>query len=289
MVEPVPQGMQRHQRIDPGRLDAAPAPVRLLVREDPALRLCARALPQRMHRELFVAAQRPVHSPEEPVDGVARRRRSAQPQLVEPGALGDGAHRPVVHQQEERHDGAARPGGEAVDVERRPAGQEHQLRRHDGQLVPGELSEERQPDAGEGPRPAEAAAREDERARPRHVRRVGAIARQLEGEIALDAGGEIARRAGVEGPAPVVALVAAHVLRDAAPDGLVAGAEKMRQHQIFRAHGGVGLQLRPPVAVGVLLAKEPALRALDGEVERLRGESVDGNAHEALRPARAWK
>jgi len=44
MVERVPEGAQGHQRVDPRRLDAAPAAVGLLVGDDPGLRRLARAL-----------------------------------------------------------------------------------------------------------------------------------------------------------------------------------------------------------------------------------------------------
>src|SRR6185503_1227224 len=137
-----------------------------------------------------------------------------------------------------------------------------------GKLVPAPLPEQRQPDGREGARPGDPAARADEGAGARHVRRVRAVAGELEREVALDAGGKISGRAVVQRPAPVVALVPADVLGHSAPPFLVAGAEEVSEHQVLGVHGGVGFELRPPVAVRVLLAREPALRAFDHQIQR---------------------
>ena len=181
--------------------------------EDPLLGSLAGARAQRMVRQPLVAPHHRVEGEEETIEQVARRarRRAFDVKLVEPGRVRDGPHRPIVHQQEQRDDGAARPGGEPVDAQRSRGRQQHQLRRHRRQIVPAPLAEERQPDAGEGPRARDPAALADEGARARHVGRGHGIAGQLEREVAFDAGGEIAGSAVVHRPAAVVALVIADV------------------------------------------------------------------------------
>src|SRR5262249_6274061 len=129
------------------------------------------------------------------------------------------------------------------------------------------LAEEREPDAGEGPRPRNAATLENERPRASQTRSIGRIAGELEREVALDAGGEIAWRAVVPGPGSVLALVLADVLPVAAPKLVLAGSEELSEEQVLRIHGGVGLQLGPPEPVTELLAREPPVRTLDGQVQ----------------------
>ena len=175
ILEAVPHGVERHQRVHPWRLDTAPAPVGLLVGEDPLFGDPARALPERLHRQPVVDAKRAVHGKEEAIDVVARRTGlgAFDVKLVETRGLGDGADGAIVHQQQERDDRAACPGRKPIDAERSLGRQEHQLRRHDGQIVPAPLAEQGQPDAREGPGRGDAAARADELSRARHVRRIG--------------------------------------------------------------------------------------------------------------------
>src|SRR4051812_28095645 len=135
-------------------------------------------------------------------------------------------------------------------------------------MVPAPLSEQRKPDPGEGARAGDAAAAANEFPRSNEVRRVGAVAGELEREVALDAGREIARGAVIHRPRPVGPLVVADVLRDSSPDLLVAGAEEMGEQQVLRVHGGVRFQLRPPVPVSRLLAGEPSLCAIDDQIQR---------------------
>src|SRR5207245_1461011 len=95
--------------------------------------------------------------------------------------------------------------------------------------------------------------------------------------------GNVARGAVVHRPAAVVALVVADVLRDAAPDLLVPGAEKVREEQVLGIHRGVRFQLPPPVPFRVLLALEPPLRALDDKIESRALDPGPGPDHDAPR------
>src|SRR5216684_2451776 len=243
-----------------------------------------------MDRQAAVVAERAVDREEEAIQVVARRvpGRAGDAQLVQPGGLGDGPHRPVVHQEQQRDDRPARPGRKAVDAERSPRGQEHQLRGHDGQIVPAPLTEEGEPDAREGPGRGDAAAPADEVPRPGQLRRVRGVARELEREVTLDAGREIARRSVVHRPAAVRTLVVADVLRHAAPALLVAGAEEPGQEQVLGVHRGVRFQLRPPEPLRELLAGEPRLRAFDDEIQGRVPNRALAADHEAPRcPRRA--
>ena len=94
--------------------------------------------------------------PRTAADGVASPRCAAR--RAGTAAGGPGA---AVTTIVERDDRLARPAGPVVDVEREPRRQQHQLRRHRGQLVPRPFAEQRQPDAREDPRGFDAPAGQD--------------------------------------------------------------------------------------------------------------------------------
>src|SRR5439155_838299 len=135
-------------------------------------------------------------------------------------------------------------------------------------------------------RPGDSSALADESARLGQVRRIGRVPGELEREIAFDAGGKIAWRAVIHRPAAVVALVVADVLRDSAPMLFAPRPEEVREKQVLGVHRGVRFQLRPPVALGVLFALEPPLRALDDEVDPRALDPGLAPDHETPRRAR---
>src|SRR5205814_867073 len=73
------------------------------------------------------------------------------------------------------------------------------------------------------------------------------------------------------------------VLAHAAPALLVASAEEVRQEHVLRGHGGVRLQLRPPVPVRELLAVEPAPGPVDHQIDRRFPERLLAADHETPR------
>ncbi len=78
------------------------------------------------------------------------------------------------------------------------------------------------------------------------------VARQPEGDVGLDGGGEVARPS-VEGvPGAVLALLATDVQGGGAGGVLVEDAEELTQQQVLGVHGDVGLQVALPPALGVL-------------------------------------
>ena len=93
------------------------------------------------------------------------------------------------------------------------------------------------------------------------------VTRELEREVTLDRRRQITRRSLVERPAAVVALVAADVLRDAAPDRVVALPDDVRHQDVLGVHRRVRLELGPPVPVRRLLAPEPVVRACNDLID----------------------
>ena len=103
----------------------------------------------------------------------------------------------------------------------------------------------------------------DDLAGPAHVRGVGVVAGQLEGEIRLDRDAEFDRAAGVVAPAAVGLLLSQDVVGGLASSLLVLAAEEGHQQDVFGFENGVALQLAAPVAVGALQFEEAAARAVE--------------------------
>ena len=83
----------------------------------------------------------------------------------------------------------------------KPPRQEHDLDRQKRYAPPRDLLEHRECDPREHIRPGRPPARENRRARGRHVRRVLVVARELERVVRLDGAAQVERGAGKETPA----------------------------------------------------------------------------------------
>ena len=278
MVERIAQGAQGQQRVDPGRLDAGPGAVGLLAVEQPALGRAQRPMMQRSHVVALQHAQDAVQAREEarPAQRVARPADrevaplpGVAPQLLDAGAGRHGGRGPQAEDDRDRHDRGARPGGELVDVEREPAGQQHEPGRHGRQAVPVVLVEEGQPELREDPRPGDAAVGQHPVARAHHMRGVGILAGQLQREVGLDGRAELPRAAVPLRPIALRLLMMPQVAPDLRPDLAVGDAQVVREQQVLRRDRHVGFELAPPVAVAVLVVEQPARRAVDrgGELE----------------------
>ena len=79
IVESVAEEVQRDERVDPRRLDPAPAAVRLLALEDPALDAAQRGAPERLDRRPLVHVEQLVERDEERPGRVGLARRSCPP------------------------------------------------------------------------------------------------------------------------------------------------------------------------------------------------------------------
>ena len=161
-----------------------------------------------------------------------------------------------------RHDGRARPAREPIDVEGRPLRQQHHVRGHGGCPFPVPLAEESEPYLREYARLGHSALGEDEGSRSRHVGSVGRVAGKFEREVTFDGRAQVSGRAIVHPPGAVRRLPAPDVFRDAGDAVTFVRPHEVREHDVLRFHGWVGLQLPPPVAILVLSAEEVLLRPL---------------------------
>ena len=118
-------------------------------------------------------------------------RRDEQLRDRDAARIGGARLQRLQHQQRDHH--RARPIGDLVEMEGKPARQEHDLDRHGRHAAPGNGAVEREQEAGEDIALRRAAMGEDRFARMGHVRRLGIVADHLERKIGLDAGAHVER------------------------------------------------------------------------------------------------
>ncbi len=279
VVERVALEREGDDRIDDGGLDAAPQAVRLLPADDPLLGLDQRRLPYGAARgdpggQAFVAVQGPVEGfeapgrgpPPGPASGPPRTRSISRglrrPQLVH--GEGQRPGRPVGHDHGQGHDGLPGPAREVVHVERHPRGQEHDLRRDHGQVLPVPPPDDSQPDPGEHPAGFDAAPVPHPGRRQGHVGLFRAIAGQAERHVRLDGGRQVGRRPVERPPRPVRPLVAPNPARRLGGQARLEDSEEMPQEEVLGVHGHVGLELALPPAVGMLKRQQVVAGPLQG-------------------------
>ena len=179
--------VQRHQRVHPRGLDAAPAAVCLLALDHPPFGRGQGRAPQRPKRMALVDAH---HAVEDIQHAPGERRRWGHR-----GGVGGTqllqrerqlAGRPVGTDDHQRDDRLPGPTREVVGIEGEPAGKEHQLRRYRRYLVPGPEAEQRHPDVGENARLARAPVLSRPGGRPLHVWRRGFVAGHTQRPVGLD-------------------------------------------------------------------------------------------------------
>lgn len=274
VLEVVAEQVQGDHGVHGGWLDAAPAAVVLLALDDPAGGAAHRGPAQLAGRHLAVAVQHLVEPLE---DAVPTRHRGkgfgriggagVGVQLIE--REGRGPYRALRGDHGERHDGLPGPAAEVVDVERDPLGQEDQLGRQLGQVVPLPPAEQGQPDPGEHPCRSDSAVRPDPPGGAGHVRVLGPVSGESEGDVRLDGGGQFAGAAEEGGPGSVVPLLAPDEQGGRLDGLLVLHPEELAKQQILGVHGDVGLQVALPPALGVL----PAEQVLDAAFRGPRAAS----------------
>ena len=113
------------------------------------------------------------------------------------------AHRLEMVDDRERHDHAAAPRRHLVDVKVEPVRQQDDLRRNDRQVLPRILTEDREEELGVGVRLRNAAQPHDGGVGLDHPRIVRRKAGQLQREVGLERGVELARALVVGVPAAV--------------------------------------------------------------------------------------
>ena len=173
----------------------------------------------------------------------------------------DGA---VVEDDGERDDRLPRPAGEVVDRERQRGLQQDQLGWDLRDLLPRPEAEEREPDAGEDTRAADAAPLLAEPARRREPLVVCGEPCEPERRVGLERRCEVGLASPVDRPEPVGALAREELVRTSPGRVLVTQPQELQQEQVLGRHGHVRLELADPPAARLLQRK----KAPNGAVER---------------------
>ncbi len=272
VVQAVAHQVQRHDRVHPRRLDAAPAAVGLLAGDDPVDAPAQRGAPGAFFGSLGSIL----------CSALSRLLNATRPGVLLPalgclpGNLGvqlvDRERQRVARLEggddRERDDRLPGPAAPVVDVQREPRRQVDDLRRDHRQVIPGPQAGQGQPDPGEDAGRGDAALAGDPAGRALHVLGVRVVARQLERDVGLDRGGQVAGAAVEVGPGAVLALLRAD------PDGGLRGvglgqdAEEVPEQHVLGVHRHVGLKLADPPAARVLQAEQ----VVAGPGQRGRGQ-----------------
>ena len=311
MVERVALDVQRHQAVDPRRLDAAPGAIGVLMAHDPFRRMGdgggapeAEPLPL---AELLQAVQHLVGAAEEgvPAAGVPLLRQrvvelgaAAGEQGVEPAVGGQGAARAPRREQGDRHEGRPRPLGEIVDREREPQREPDHLRRQVRRFLPRPFADQRQPVAGEDADVAQAALGLDPAARLDQGGLVVAMPERAQGGVGFHRGVDVAiLGVVVDLPGPVGALGLQQRLTEAGAQGVILQTQKPQREAPLRLHATVAFRARDPMAIGLLVGDQPFGGRAGGAGER--GVEIVGGAQRVhgaryarsggAREARAWR
>src|SRR5262249_25128345 len=137
--------------------------------------------------------------------------------------------------------------------------------------APGHHAVEREEGAGEDVAAAGATVRPDRLARPLHVRRVGAVADHLEGEIGLHTGADVKIAVMKQWPAAMRTLDAAQIGRDLGLKRRIGRQpEVMLEQHVLGRDGRVGFELEYPMAVPLLAGEQRRRRTFDRLVKTLQ-------------------
>jgi hypothetical protein len=171
-------------------------------------------------------------------------------------------------------------------MEREPAGQQHQLDRHDRDRAPRHLPEQGKMDPGEHIGARSASPSQNPVARAAHVRCRRIVADKLEREVSPDAGAEVEVAAEIQRPAAVVGLTRAQIGGDLVLQRLIDLGEEMLEEHVIGGNRRVRLELEYPMAIRPLQLFQPAPRILD-QVGSQRAFMVCGAPSRCARFAQA--
>src|SRR4029453_16168230 len=255
MVDAIAIGVQRHQRVDPRRLDTAPGAVGLLALDDPGSHPAQRELAYPPQRVAVVAVQNRVQDGKsrgpatrpDPAGGTARSKVTKIESEIPAWAQSA--------QNRQRSDGLARPAGEVVQAERGAGWQQDLFRWHDWDVIPGVLTEQSQQEVGEDAGLFKPAERMHQLPSLDQMVCVGRIAGEAERDVRLDGWGKAWGAAEEVSPGTVGSLLAADPAGGLLPLLWGVDAEKQSKKQIFGVHGDVGFELAAPPALGILQLK----------------------------------
>ena len=213
-----------------------------------------------------------------PLGPVAHPLRRHHEELGDPDAARIARPRLQGHEHEERHQHRAGPIGDLVEMEGKPARQQHDLHRHHRHAAPGDLGEEGEHGTGEDIAGGGPAMGEDRFAGPDHMGRVDGIADHLEGVVSLHAGADIEGALMEQRPAAMGGLDAPEIAGDLRFEREVRRlAEEMLQQDIFGRNRGIGLELEDPMAVLALERQDGLRRPADRAFEIGRRDGWVGN------------
>ena len=286
LVRRIAQAVEGDQGVDHRREDRAQAVATFQPLEDPLLAGGERPPAQRLDRQPAEPAEGPVDGAEEPAPGAGARildRGTGRGPVVDQ-QLGDGRapgtsrRGSLAADDGERHDDGARPARHAIEVERRPARQQHELRRDHRAALPRVLAEHRQIDLGERVAGLEAAAGADRLAGTCHVRRRRVVAEELEDEVRLRRGAHLGGPARIDRPAAARRLLPAQVDSRLAHSLAHGAVEEIERQDVLGLEDRVPFELTAPVPVRRLQRQKVALGGVDRGAQRQR--IVEGTRRE---------
>ena len=286
MIFGIAEAMEEDEHVGHRREDRAQAFGVLRVLDQPFQRLFQGAFAQAGKGGLAVNFQELIDAKEEIAPGsgeAAGRIGEAIGGLMIPVEFGDTLFRPKFpHGAEggdhgQGQDDGARPGGDVIEIEVKPFGEKHDLRRDAGAGVETDLAEAGEIEFGERIAFFGAAQAADQLPRPDHVRSAGRIAHELEGEISFDRAGQIGRALGKQIPSAIGLLEVAEIVGDFDEAGVVFLLEDEFEEDEFRFQDAVALKLAAPEAAIILPAEEGSLGTVDGIIES--GAAASGRLH----------
>ena len=303
MIDGIAFVVQRHQAVNPRRLNAAPGAVGVLMPDDPFKRVPdGRTAPQ-AHPELvpgiLQGVQHPVSPAEEAVPCVRasllrqiviERLAPAREQRIKPVFRRQRPAGMARGEHGNRHQRGASPLREIIDGKRKPEREPDDFWRSIRGLLPRPFADQRQPIAGEDADIAQTALRSDPFERLGHRGLIVAMPERAQSRVGFHRCVDVAiRRAVVDLPGAVRPLRLQERVAEAPAQGMAVEAEEPQSEAPLRLHAGVRFRARHPMAVRLLPLDQPAGRRPHGGLHR-RVEivgagraSLRGVRHETVR------
>ena len=191
-------------------------------------------------------------------------------QFIDTRALGQTPIGPQRGQHGHGNHDAARPRRHFVNIEIAPIRKEHQLRRNGWNQFPSHGADQREVKPHIGIGVLQAAETMDRLARFNHMPRFGGAARQLQGKISFAGSVELGRPTGIDGPAAIGELPAAHIICELGNALGIGLSQNVQVIDVIGFQGGVRLELALPVSFLCLNGKKVMRTALDGLFQTLR-------------------
>ncbi len=170
----------------------------------------------------------------------------------------------------QRQNHRPRPCRDVVEIEVKPLGQEDDFRRNARAGVVADLAEGREIEFGEAVALFRAAEPQHDFAGASHVRGVGIVAHELQGEIRLDGPRKIGRPAGKQAPSAFGVLQIPQIIGDLWQVGIGFLFEDEFEQDVFGFEDAVALKFADPKSGGILQTKQRVSGFLPGELKPVR-------------------